>query len=480
MATDPPGLIELYLQQRLSLARIGARYGHSADWVRARLVAAGVPLRAAGRQARINDNQVRALLDQGLRVSEIADRLGVTESPVLDRMRARGWTGPPRRPRGPSRNTPPPAPVETLRQLYLVEGLSVAEVAHRLGVTKHRVIAELQAAGVPGRRPGWTNGQPPAPITRAQLTELYLDGGMTVGEVAAALHTTTTRVNAALRRHGIDRRPEPATPPPPLDLDRTTLTELYVTRRLDDAAIGALHGVPPYRVTQRRRELGVRRASVAPPHPEPPGTPAPAQLHRWYLTEGQTLEQIARRQHTTRERVKQWLQAAGVSVQPRTTRETRKQLDPELLRELYVDREWTATQIALELDTSPNQVLRTLHEHDIPVRRGGPLRPRMNTPSQQRLAALYDDPDVAALLRRHDIPVQTEGGTITQRFSEPAEISTAFLIEAYTDIGLSAAHIEHLTGQSAERVLALLREHGVPVRPSGPSSPWLRRQRPFS
>lgn len=228
MATDPPDLIEMYLQQRLSLAQIGARHGHSADWVRARLVAAGVPLRAAGRQARINDNQVRALLDQGLRVSEIAERLGVTDSPVLERMRARGWTGPPRRPRGPSRNAPPPAPVETLRQLYLVEGLSVAEVAHRLGVTKHRVTAELQAAGIPGRRPGWTDGQPPAPITRAQLTELYLDGGMTVGEVAAALHTTTTRVNTALRRHGIDRRPEPATPPPPLDLDRTTLTELYV------------------------------------------------------------------------------------------------------------------------------------------------------------------------------------------------------------------------------------------------------------
>lgn len=173
MTTDPPDLVELYLRQRWSPAQIGARYGHTADWVRARLVAAGVPLRAPGRQARISDHQVRVLLDQDLRVWQIAERLGVTESPVLERIRARGWTAPPRRPRGPSRTTPPPVPVETLRRLYLVEGLSVAEVAHRLGVTKHRVTAELQTAGIPGRRPGWTNGQPPPPITRAQLTELY-------------------------------------------------------------------------------------------------------------------------------------------------------------------------------------------------------------------------------------------------------------------------------------------------------------------
>lgn len=478
MQTDPPDLGELYVGQRLSLAQIGARYGHTADWVRARLVAAGVPLRAAGRRARISDDQVRALLDQGLRVSEIAERLGVTESPVLERMRARGWTVPARRPRGPSRHAPPPPAPETLRRLYLAEELSVAEVAHRLGVTKHRVTAELQAAGIPRRRPGWIDGQPPEPITRAQLTELYLDRGVTVGEVAAALDTTTTRVNAALRRHGIDRRPEPATPPSPLDLDRTTLTELYVTRRLDDVTIGALHGVPPYRVALRRRELGVRRPAVVPPHPQPPQPPAPAVLRRWYIIEGQPLEQIARRQHTTRDRVRDWLQAAGVSVQPRTSRQTRKQLDRMQLREWYVEREWTATQIALELKTSVHKVLRTLHEHDIPVRRGGPPRSRTDPPTRQRLAALYADPDVEKLLQRHQIPVRPAGGPITQRFPEPMDISAAFLAEAYTDIGLSAEHIEQITGQPAGRILQMLHSSGIQVRPSGPGSPWLVRQDP--
>src|SRR6478672_9003611 len=131
---EPQDLVDLYLDQGLSLAVIGRRFGHTADWVRAGLVAAGVPLRPQGRQPTITDDQVRSLLDQGLRVAQIAAELGVTDSNVLDRMRANGWTGPPRRPRGPSRNAPPPPTVETLHRLYVTDGLTIAEVADRVGL----------------------------------------------------------------------------------------------------------------------------------------------------------------------------------------------------------------------------------------------------------------------------------------------------------------------------------------------------------
>ena len=40
--------------------------------------------------------------------------------------------------------------------------------------------AALDAAGIPRRRPGWTDGTPPAPITAEQLTELYIENGNTV------------------------------------------------------------------------------------------------------------------------------------------------------------------------------------------------------------------------------------------------------------------------------------------------------------
>ena len=179
MSTEP-GLDELaalYVDQGLSLAVIGRRFGHTADWVRARLVAAGVPLRPAGRPPTITDDQVRSLLNQGLRVADIAKELGVTDSSVLDRMRANGWTGPPRRPRGPSRNALPPPKVESLRQLYVDEGLSIGEVALRLGQSRGRVTAALDAARIPRRRPGWTDGSPPDPISRGLLIKAVRQRG---------------------------------------------------------------------------------------------------------------------------------------------------------------------------------------------------------------------------------------------------------------------------------------------------------------
>jgi hypothetical protein len=58
------------------------------------------------------------------------------------------------------------------------------------------------------------------------------------------------------------------------------------------------------------------------------------------------------------------------------------------------------------------------------------------------------------------------------------------LVELYVEqrlslavIGLAAGHIVQLTRQPAERVLQLLREHGIPVRSSAALSPWLQRQR---
>jgi len=48
----------------------------------------------------------------------------------------------------------------------------------------------------------------------------------------------------------------------------------------------------------------------------------------------------------------------------------RQRLDPVLPRELYQDRRWSSPRIAADLDSTVETVLRTLHDHGIPVRRG--------------------------------------------------------------------------------------------------------------
>ena len=53
------------------------------------------------------------------------------------------------------------------------------------------------------RPPGWTDGNPPDPISRGLHVKLYLNESGSVREDAAALDPTMTRVHAALRRRGI-------------------------------------------------------------------------------------------------------------------------------------------------------------------------------------------------------------------------------------------------------------------------------------
>ena len=146
----------------------------------------------------------------------------------------------------------------------------------------------------------------------------------------------------------------------------------------------------------------------------------------------------------------------------------------ELLRELYLARENSATQIAAELDTSHHQELRTCNERGIPVRRGG--APRNGTPTLHCNDWLHlPGPGRRRALREHHIPERPVAGTITQRFPTPAPITRSFLTAAYTEIGLAAAHIEQLTGQPPKRTCNNATITGSRSGTLG-CSPWPQRQ----
>ena len=143
--TDPvvTEIVRLYQDEHQSLATIGQRYHHDPDWVRARLRRAGVALRPAGRQRQVDHDQVRELLDAGVRVPQIAEQLRCSDTTVLAVLREQGWSGPPRRPRGPNRIRPPRPDPAVLRRLYVTEGFSIAVIAERLAVSPGAVRAAL-------------------------------------------------------------------------------------------------------------------------------------------------------------------------------------------------------------------------------------------------------------------------------------------------------------------------------------------------
>ena len=93
------------------------------------------------------------------------------------------------------------------------------------------------------------------------------------------------------------------------------------------------------------------------------------------------------------------------------------------------------------------------------------------------MAALYADPDVTGFLKRHRIPQRPQRGPIARRFPQPIPLSEPLLRQAYVHLGLSARHIELLTGQPADQILDALPTAGIPVRVTSTPSPWLTRHR---
>jgi len=458
-----------------SVTQIGKLFGHGEEWVTKRLLAGGVELRAARRGPRraLDPARVRRLIDEGCSVPQIAALTDRAPSTIYGLVRANGWSAqpPPPRPRVPALDA------TLVRRRYQQDRVSIVHIAAELRCSTDRVRAVLADQGVPIRMPGRRDDQRPTPITAAQLQALYVEEDLTISAVARRLGCSNTKVAAALERHEIPRHTDSHRHHrvPAVDIDVDTLTSLYVDQKLDDIAIASRYHVPPVRVMRRRRELGVRRPSAPPPHPQRPSPPPAEELEQLYLVEKLPLARIARRYHTSSRVVRGWLTEGGLPVQPRTSRSDRQQLDLHLLRERYEQQQWTAAQIAAEQHTTVQLVLRALHENGIPVRRGG-------FPSGQHadpyllLDDLYADPDVVALLQRHHIPVRPQHGPIAARFPQPVPLNATLLRQGYLGIGLSARHIELLTGQPAEQILDALHAAAIPVRTiDGTPSPWLAR-----
>ncbi len=454
--------------------RIGEFLGHGEDWVVTRLRNAGVTLRVRrGPHRALDPARVRQLIDAGHTVPQIAVLTDRARSTIYQLVQAHGWSAPPppRVPRAPALNG------ALVRRLYEQDRISMVQIAHQLRCDTDRVRAVLVAQGVPIRLPGRRDDHRPAPISVAQLRQLYVEEDLTISDVARSLGCSNTRVAAALDRHGIPRHDDVyrSRRVPTVDIDRDTLVSLYVDQKLDDITIASRYLVPPARIRNRRLQLGVRRPAATPPHPQRPAAPRPEELRQLYLDQKSPLRVVARRYHTSVPVVRGWLIDIGVAVQPRTSRSSRQHLDVQMLREKYEEQRWTAAQIAADQHVTVKLVLRALHENGIPVRRGG-FRADQEGDPHQLLDSLYADPDVRALLRQHHVPVRLQHGPITSRFPEPVPLSPALLRQAYLGVGLSAQQVELLTGQPAEQVLDALHAERISVRTlDGTPSPWLAR-----
>lgn len=180
----------------------------------------------------------------GLSVRDIAGRLGLSRSRVSGILRQAGVEVTARgrgRPRLARRAPLPASLPDILRELYIEQRLTVRAIGGLLGVSESTVRARLVELGVPRRTKGGFDRLDRLDPDPNLVRELYVEQGMTSDAVAAALGRSRFSVLRAAHGHGL-----PVRPPPSLAHQGAGSTFL-VEALYSDALIAktlALHGVP--------------------------------------------------------------------------------------------------------------------------------------------------------------------------------------------------------------------------------------------
>jgi len=260
------------------------------------------------------------------------------------------------------------------------------------------------------------------------------------------------------------------------------VAHLYGCRGLSTYRIADVVGVSRQVVTRMLHQAGVPvkpRGGDRRRLPRGPGAGVPdALLADLYVERRLTCAQISELTLVPARTVRDRLRAQGIRLRTRGrfNREDRLTVDLSALAAMYVQAGLPAGEVGTALAVSRKVVLRTAHDHGLPVRVGGPA-PSRGPAEIELIDALYADIEVQRAMKRHGLPRIPAGGPLWQRFPVPLRLTLDLATELYVSCGLGLTHIELLTGQPAASVRRLLHTTDVAMRPPGGRSPFLRRWR---
>lgn len=257
------------------------------------------------------------------------------------------------------------------------------------------------------------------------------------------------------------------------------IVKLYVERDYSTRRIAETVGIDRQRVTQILREGGVDLAPRGAGRRRPlkvEGIIGEELLRYLYINCQMSSVDIGKGLGVSDRLVRSRLKLWGIETRTRGqfNRFDRRDVGPDELRPLYIEKEWDAASVGEELGISGNIVLRSAHTGGLPVRAGGSHRPS-EAFDIVLIDALYDDADVSRVLAHHGVPFMREAGPLWQRFPVPVELTKQLLTDLYNVCGLSTFHIELLTGSPTPTILRRLEEYGIERRGRGGRSPFMRR-----
>ena len=144
-----------------------------------------------------------------------------------------------------------------------------------------------------------------------------------------------------------------------------------------------------------------------------------------------------------------------------------------MLHLLFVTQALPIRVIAEQYQTSPRLVRSWLTDAGYRLRPRGDRRQNPRPPDPV-VSALYTDPEVTALLRRHQIHRDPSDGDPGGRL--PTALTRPLLQQAYQQIGLSIDHIALLTGRTPDHVREVLQANGIRATTDPGFSPWATRR----
>lgn len=195
---DHDEICRRYVEHKQGPPAIAAALGISLARVNAALAAAGAARRDWGnRVCPLTLAQLQAAVQAGVTVAELTRTHGVSSTAAKRWLADAGLL-----------EQDPDLPVDLLTRLYVEEGKTTRQIAAQLRLNRERLGHALAAAGITARaRTARHGGGPRDAITDELLTQLYVDDGLTLRQIAARLHVTSTYLSRRVHELGLTRRP---------------------------------------------------------------------------------------------------------------------------------------------------------------------------------------------------------------------------------------------------------------------------------
>lgn len=251
-------VIDLYVEQGLSAADIGARAERSASLV-SKAIKAGT--RLAGMELRrragwLGGNtpphvpaQVHALYQQhrDWTLNDIAAHLGISASTVSLALEAVGVDEAQRQARGVENTRKNLTVTDTeLVRLYTEEHLTTVELGQHLSIDPSTVARRLRDLHVPLRPKGGGRHRLDSGHTHEDLSRMYLTEGLTLGAIGERVGASAARVRLLLDDAGVTTRLPRTNTPGNLDVDEAV--RLYTQDNWPIYKIAQRQGVGPRRI----------------------------------------------------------------------------------------------------------------------------------------------------------------------------------------------------------------------------------------